>query len=159
MLEYKIETQKERATVHFTGKITDDVGTPLSRLAFELKDATHIYFNFRNVRNLDSLGIRRWVLFLREVEQHAELFFEECTPEIVDQINVTPALLGQAFVSSFFTNYLCQGCSASSVTLTETKTLAKGAYPTPPTCSTCKTAMETEELESEYFQFLDRLQS
>lgn len=157
MLEYNINQIDEgEIRINFTGKIEDKISVPLTKLTCEIEDAKVIHFNFSQVHNMDSLGIRRWVMFLRELEVGRKLYFEDCTTDIINQINITPAFLGHAVVSSFYTKYLCTKCDATELILAKTADVPVDSYPEPPLCKTCREPMETEELESEYFHFLSR---
>lgn len=157
MLEYKLDfLDDDVAAVHFTGKIREDIGAPLTKLMFELQNAKTVRFDFKEVDNMDSLGIRRWNIFLRELESVGQIFFENCSTSVISQINVTPSFLGPAKVRSFYTRYNCPTCNVTSEVLVNAETLPPGEFPEATACPKCQQLMETEELESEYFAFLLR---
>ena len=94
---------------------------------------------------------------MRGFEKNRELVFEECTSEIVMQINMIPSFKGSAKVKSVYGSYSCEYCGHSQVHLFE-----EGKnFPANPNdtveevnCSNCQKTMEMEELEEEFFAFL-----
>ena len=155
-MEYKITEQSGAAVVALAGAINEDAELNLQALTKELAGKAKVVFNFANVKSINSLGVRAWVMFLRGLDDGREIAFNECPPDVIMQINMIPSFLGRARVASFFTNYICENCDFTQKILIDTTALKPKTLPQPQACPKCKAEMETEELEEEYFAFLLR---
>jgi hypothetical protein len=143
--------------VRYVGPINEDAEVHLSGVPDQL--GKNIIFNFRHVEYVNSCGVRAWINFLREVEKgNRQIIFEECTPEIVGQINMIPNFKSKAHVKSVYASYACDNCGHQQWTLFEEgRNLPQSSNTTlnPPNCEKCKSQMEMEELEDEFFAWLD----
>lgn len=155
-MEYSILQNDDGKNVSLVGVINEDSEIAFKNLVSELKEAKSIIFNFAQVKSINSLGVRAWVSFLRTLEEGRKISFTECTTDIIMQINMIPSFLGKATVSSFYVNYICEICSKEDKKLFETASLPPKTYPPAPKCDNDDCAMQTEELEDEYFVFLMR---
>ena len=102
--------------------------------------------------------LRAWINFIRDISPGRTIAFEECTPDVVGQINMIPNFRGQANVRSVYAAYVCDGCGHSKWELFEAgKNLPSSseAEIAEQTCNKCGEAMEMEELEEEFFSWLD----
>ena len=84
--------------VVYAGPINEDTEVHLARVAAQL--GKNVIFNFRQVEYVNSCGVRSWINFLRDIQEGREVIFEECTPEIVSQINMIPNFRGKAHIKS-----------------------------------------------------------
>lgn len=150
-------TQKDNCDyVEYSGPIDAEAEVHLTQLVPKLgKDIT---FNFRQVASINSCGVRSWINFMRELEKDGRnIVFEECTSEIVMQINMIPSFKGKATITSVYGAYICDECGHE-----EAVKFIKGKnLPTNPDedlaqvmCSQCGSEMELEEVENEFFAFL-----
>lgn len=157
-MEYVIQEHNGAHWVSLSGVINEDAELPLKQVAQELEGANMVIFNFKDVRSVNSLGVRTWVTFLRSVDAVAgrTVYFAECIPDIIMQINMIPSFLGRASILSFYVNYVSLATNKTHRVLIETKELAPQTIPKAPNCPDTGTPMETEELEEEYFAFLMR---
>jgi anti-anti-sigma regulatory factor len=144
--------------VYLSGVINEDSEIPLKDATQSLEGATTVCFNFKDVQSVNSLGVRAWVTFLRGVESAAErqVYFYECVPDVIMQINMIPSFVGKAQIASFYVNYVSPATNKTHKILIETANLEPQAIPPAPNCPETGTPMETEELEEEYFAFLMR---
>lgn len=157
LLEYVVtQHDAQSCSVKLSGLINEDAELTLQAIASEINPFKKVLFNFSGVKTINSLGVRAWVMFVRLIEERREIWFDECTPDVIMQINMIPSFQGKAKVRSFFTNYVCTKCNANHTFLIDASKLAPKALPTAPACPNCKSEMETEELEDEYFAFLTR---
>ncbi len=155
-LHYRIIKEGNRDTIYFNGRINEDAEVTLA----ELKDkvGSECAFNLRDVAGINSLGVRAWIQFMRSFETGRKIVLEECTPEIVNQINMIPNFKGTCDIQSVYASYACENCGTEKLHLfvagdnmpknPETETLARVP------CPKCGTPMEMEELESEFFGWL-----
>jgi hypothetical protein len=157
-LECHVQEYNGAHWVTLSGVINEDAEIPLKDVAQNLENATMVIFNFKNVKTVNSLGVRAWVTFLRSVENipGRVVYFAECIPDIIMQINMIPSFLGKASILSFYVNYVSPSTNKTHRVLIETKDLQPQTIPTPPNCPDTGSPMETEELEEEYFAFLMR---
>ncbi|MFK7872117.1 MAG: hypothetical protein AB8C84_02955 [Oligoflexales bacterium] len=147
----------EVGKVILSGDINEDSEMALGQLKEQLP-AKSCTFNFKSVSSINSCGVRAWINFLREAESGRSVTFEECTPEVVSQINMIPNFKGQAKIHSVYAGYFCDSCENHSLQLFQDGTnLPKDMnidLPDVP-CSNCGEVMEMEELEEEFFGWLE----
>jgi hypothetical protein len=110
----------------------------------------------RDVDWVNSSGVRTWALFMRTFVEGRELSFDECSPAIMQQVNLVPSFLPVRSIRSFVVPYACMACQTKEDVLVATpEARSKGAAAlTPPLCSKCGLAMECEESLDEYLSFL-----
>jgi len=151
-----VEPAGEFERIHYAGPINEDAEVHLNRLIQTA--GPKVILNFRGVQNVNSCGVRAWINFLREFEKTRQVIFEECTPEIVAQINMIPNFKGKADVQSVYAAYGCDNCSHREWHLFEKgKNMPSGPSADVPeiTCPKCQHTMEMEELEEEFFGWMD----
>jgi len=73
-------------------------------------------FNFKGLASINSCGIRSWVNLLKELGT-SEVFYEECPPLVVRQLNMVPSFLGSAKVLSVFLPYVCDSTEEEKLEL------------------------------------------
>jgi hypothetical protein len=154
-LEFRA-TENEDNSKHFAlmGPINEDSEMSLKGILGELNGVSKATFNFAKVTTINSLGVRAWVQFLRAAEEGRNISFEECTPDVIAQINMIPSFSSKSKILSFYTNYICDSCNKTESILIQTANLKPKAMPEKAKCQTCQAEMETEELEDEYFAFI-----
>lgn len=156
-MEYNLNQQDDGTMlVALSGVINEDAEVGLQTLKGKLAEAKKIEFNFAGVKSINSLGVRAWVTFLRGIEENRDIFYAECVPDVIMQINMIPSFQDKAVIRSFYTNYICESCDKTQSVLIQTSSLAAKTGPAPQKCETCGQNTETEELEEEYFAFLMR---
>lgn len=147
--KFSIELQMKNnvAVLKLSGRIDEDA-------SFEkLKKAEEpIIINFRNVTAIDSLGVRNWVNFLKSISGK-EIYFEECPPVIVRQMNMIPNFVGDARVMSVFIRYVCEKCEKEKMTLVMRKDF-ENATESMPCGFWCKGVMEFDGHPRQYFAFV-----
>jgi hypothetical protein len=152
----QIDKKGEWDHVSYIGPINEDSEVHLAPLLQQLGPS--VVFNFRQVEYVNSCGVRAWITFLREVEKNRKLIYEECTPEIVGQINMIPNFLGTAHIRSIYGSYACTSCDNQKWEIfVEGQNLPTSpGDPVPEVkCNKCSAVMELEELEDEFFAWLD----
>jgi len=151
-----IEKKGQWEHISYTGPINEDTEVHLMPVVSQL--GPNVIFNFRKVEYVNSCGVRAWINFLREVEKGRKIIFEECTPEIVGQINMIPNFKSTAHIRSVYASYACESCDSQKwVLFEEGRNLPESSDATieTPECEKCNKAMEMEELEDEFFAWLD----
>lgn len=111
-----------------------------------------IVFNFKNLTAISSIGIRSWVNFLKDLAGK-EIYYEECPPLIVRQMNMVPSFIGNAKVLSVFVPYVCEKCEQEKLVLIGEAQLGKNVTESFP-CESCKQgSMEIDGHPQQYFAF------
>lgn len=111
----------------------------------------NIIFNFKDVTLINSLGIRNWVNFIKTLSAKP-VFYAECPPLIVRQLNMVPSFMGHAKVLSAFAPYVCDSCDNESAVLLEEK--AFGTLEEVIKCQKCgKEENELDGHPQQYFAF------
>ena len=111
--------------------------------------------------SLTKCGSAPSILQMRAVPSSLELVFSDLTIPLVEQANVVPNFLPRGRVDSFFAPYACPSCEAEA----QFRLVFPGDFPggslRPPdrTCADCAQALEFDDLEAEYFVFLERQQT
>ncbi|MCB9228445.1 MAG: hypothetical protein H6618_02450 [Deltaproteobacteria bacterium] len=155
-LTFQTKKQDDGEYVYFNGEINEDAEVSLAELPKHLESTC--VFNMKHVTSINSCGVRAWINFLREAEKSRNITFEECPPEIVSQINMIPNFRGKSHIRSVFASYVCENCDSQHLQLfTEGENLPTSPDEEVPeiTCQKCGETMEMEELENEFFSWLD----
>jgi anti-anti-sigma regulatory factor len=151
-----IEKRGEWEQLIYQGPINEDTEVHLMPTLQQL--GSNVIFNFRKVEYVNSCGVRAWINYLREVEKGRRIIFEECTPEIVSQINMIPNFKGTAHIKSVYASYACNSCDHQTWQLFEEgrnlPNTANEEIPAPK-CEKCGGGMDMEELEDEFFAWVE----
>lgn len=130
----------------------------------DLSNAKLIYLDLRDVRNLNSMGLRNWVQWVKGLKAKHQMVFRNCPRSVVDQMNILQGFLPMgAIVESFFVPYVCDHCGHDESFLAtrgqdymegsiDTKEGASMASSRP--CPSCGKNMEMDVVPSKYFNFL-----
>ncbi len=137
------------------GDINEDADVYFPTLLAAL--GKNVIVNFREVSSINSCGVRAWITFLREFEVSRSIVFEECTPDIISQINMIPNFRGKSTMNSVYASYTCQNCGhAQNHLFTKGQNMpasvGEGAGEVP--CKKCGKPSEMDELEEEFFAWL-----
>ena len=142
--------------LNYIGPINEDSEVHLPKLLQTL--GPKVIVNFKQVENVNSCGVRAWITFMRDLEKGRSLVFEECTPEIVSQINMIPNFKGKAVVQSVYGGYSCPKCGHQQLHLFEKgKNLPAnaGGAVEEVKCVKCASVSELDEIEEEYFAWVE----
>jgi anti-anti-sigma regulatory factor len=150
--KFKFEVTKtgNRNVVRLRGSIDED--TEFEGL---MKLAAPLVFNFKDLIAINSCGIRSWVNLLKDLG-NIEIYYEECTPVVVRQMNMVPSFVGNAKVLSVYVPYVCDDCEAEKLVLVPSDKFAGGkvsvqdSFP----CETCKKGtLELDGHPQQFFAF------
>lgn len=117
-----------------------------------------VSIDLEGVSFINSCGVREWVKAVQLFPKQAEIQFLRCAPRIVEQANYVANFTGNGKIVSFFAPYFCPKCQKERTALLQSADFKSGAPSQAPTqkCATCGTKMDFDDLEEEYFSFLDR---
>ena len=154
---YTVEKQQDWEHIHLKGPINEDAEVVLPQLEQQL--ATQCIFYFDEVSNINSCGVRAWIHFIRRNSAKHKMIYEGCTPEIVSQINMIPDFKGNATIKSVLASYHCPSCDTTQLIRFERgvnlpQSADEGVEAV--ACPNCNNVMENEELEEEFFAWVDQ---
>ena len=112
-----------------------------------------IRLNLRQVKRINSHGVRSWLEGIRKVPGGAAVEFVECSPAIIDQANMVAGFLGRGIVASFFVPILCARCGYEHDELFFTEDYTRDGHLPSVSCPRCATTLKLDELESNYLLF------
>lgn len=119
------------------------------------KEQGPIHLNLSGITGINSLGIRMWVNFWRELSS-TPVFYIECPPVIVRQMSMIPSFSGHAQVLSVYAPYVCNDCETEQLVLISSEQLMSNPPQIPETltCNQCKVGeMELDGSPRQYFSF------
>jgi anti-anti-sigma regulatory factor/DNA-directed RNA polymerase subunit RPC12/RpoP len=143
------------ACVKFVGTI--DEGFEGKKLGMTAAADT-LVLDLGGVKKISSFGIREWVDFVTTASKHARsIILIECTPKVVDQLNMVANFTGGGRVFSFYAPFRCDYCDAEHRVLLQVdrdhegmKSLKLGERP----CLSCKESMYFDEDGATFFSYL-----
>jgi anti-anti-sigma regulatory factor len=150
------------ACIKFVGTIDESFeGKKLGMTA----SADTLVLDLGGVRKISSFGIREWVDFVTAAAQKArQLILIECTPKVIDQLNMVANFAGGGRVFSFYAPFRCDYCDSEQRALLQIdrdfeaiKSLRLAERP----CSSCNESMYFDEDGATFFSYLiaqDRFQ-
>lgn len=161
----QVSIQGTIATATLAGIIDEDI--ELSQLLNHLKclapKINEIHFDLSQIVRINSCGIREWFLLMKNLAPLAPLRFFKVAECIFEQANMIPGLFGDVSrggrneLISFYAPYSCSKCRTEQRILLEPNSIQyKLGQPQAPQslCPQCKTPLQFEGVDSEYFQLL-----
>lgn len=150
------------ACIKFVGTIDESFeGKKLGMTA----TADTLVLDLGGVKKISSFGIREWIDFVTAAARHArQLVLIECTPKVIDQLNMVANFAGGGRVFSFYAPFRCDYCDSEHRVLLQVdrdfeaiKSLRLAERP----CPACKEAMYFDEDGATFFSYViaqDRFQ-
>ncbi|HEX3764292.1 MAG TPA: hypothetical protein VHW23_36610, partial [Kofleriaceae bacterium] len=150
------------ACIKFAGTIDESFdGKKLGATA----GADTLVLDLGGVKKISSFGIREWVDFVTTAARHARsLILIECSPKVIDQLNMVANFAGGGRVFSFYAPFRCDYCDAEHRVLLQIdrdfealKALKLAERP----CLSCKESMYFDEDGATFFSYIlgqDRFQ-
>ncbi len=111
--------------------------------------------NLKEIRRINSFGVRAWIDAIRRIPAEVRLTFVECPPPVVDQCNMVTGFLGHGVLKSFYAPMTCEECDEQHNQLFDTQECRNngGKLPSTP-CPRCGRDMEVDDLEEQYLLFV-----
>jgi anti-anti-sigma regulatory factor len=128
------------------------------RLASQIRARTLI-LDLGGIRKISSFGIREWTDFIKAVARGVDRIVAiECTPKVVDQLNMVSDFLGgKGQVFSFYAPYRCDYCDVDRRVLFQVdrdQAAIRGMRPPEQLCETCSRPEYFDEEPGSYFAYL-----
>ena len=149
---FNIETSERNGKMYVRVSGVIDEHADLKPLSSITTDAE---VNLKDVRRINSFGVRSWMDAVRRVPKNVELVFVEAPPPVVDQCNMVRGFLGHGKLESFFAPMVCEECDEQAKVLFDTARCRElgGKLPSTP-CKSCGRDMEVDDLEEQYLLFV-----
>ena len=151
-LSWTMDRSKDVTIVNMAGAITEDCN--IEKLAVELEAHPKVRLELSGVRRINSAGVREWVNFIKDLSGKAQVELVECSPPMVDQLNVFANFSGDARVVSIQAPFLCIDCDEDASVVIDITGSPK-LPPASPICKKCGQEMEFDNLIEFYFQFIN----
>lgn len=131
-----------------------DMAAPLS----DMEGVSRLEILSGEVSRINSAGVRNWIRALARVSATLELVFHELSIPLVEQANMVPNFLPRGRVESFFAPYVCPECQMEVPRrLVYPDDFPAGVLRTlESNCEKCAVPLEFDDLEAEYFTFLEK---
>ncbi len=115
-MKYVFTPTPELITVAFDGALTEGVQIALHDVTSRLpSQPVRIRFDMAGIRQVNSIGIREWLTFVRGIEKKHALVFAECPAEFMGFALMVPGIVGAGRVESFSCVFRCLTCRTTSV--------------------------------------------
>src|SRR5262245_10323608 len=140
-MEFSVSQSQDKADVLLEGTIDESAGAPLTRLRKTLVGSKRVVFDCQGVSNINSTGLRLWVEFLKSLRGALAYEFQRCSVYFVDYANMSPGLVRDAGIHSFFAPFRCPSCNTSHELLLERTQLPENGGFGEHACPKCSTAL------------------
>src|ERR1700760_4048476 len=143
------------ACIKFVGTI--DEGFEGKKLGMTA-GADTLVLDLGGVKKISSFGIREWVDFvITAAKSTRQLILIECTPKVIDQLNMVANFAGGGRVFSCYAPFRCDYCDTEHRALLQVdrdfEAIKAGKLAERP-CLSCKESMYFDEDGATYFSYL-----
>jgi hypothetical protein len=117
-----------------------------------------LHINCAGVNRINSVGVKAWIQYFDTLRMRGtKVELHECSPVIVEQLNLVVNFHCGAKINSVQVPYSCPGCKNQFVQSFGVESLKKNQYQIPAQkCPKCGTAGSFDDFPEEYFEFLMR---
>ena len=111
--------------------------------------------NCRGLTRINSVGVKTWINYFQKLKMAGiTIRFEECSPPIVEQLNMISNVSCGGEVVSVLLPYSCVKCMKEFVIPLETKNINPDALPQAK-CERSDCANQFDDVSEDYFYFLN----
>jgi anti-anti-sigma regulatory factor len=117
-----------------------------------------VMVNCKNVDRMTSDGVKAWIKFFQDLQRReVKMTFHDCSPAIISQVNMIVNFLCGGALKSLYVPYTCKKCKKGYFMKIGARKLKKLYKEMPqPQCPVCGQSLSFDDVESEYFNFLER---
>lgn len=143
-------------TIVLSGELTDE--HDFAAKMGEAPTQKDLIVKSKLLNRLNSMGIRAWLKFFRAAQtQGNKIRFQDCSPEVVEQMNLFHNFNCGGSIESVWLPFLCVKCHAEPRALFTAEELKKIAPQISPIkCSKCGSEAKFDDILEGYFKFLKR---
>lgn len=118
--------------------------------------AKEVFFDLRHLALINSVGVSRWIAFLRQMPDSVVYHLAHCSVAFCAQASFVPDMVGRGDVISFYAPYYCPTCDCDLERELHAASLQQsGDVPAMP-CPTCGQDLVFEDVPERYLSFLRR---
>ena len=114
--------------------------------------------NCKEINRINSIGVKGWIKYFQSLTaKGVKLKFIECSTAIVEQINLISNFTCGGVVESIYVPFACSSCKTELIALFKAADLKQNGIQLPELkCTKCSGKAVFDDIEEEYFAFLDR---
>ncbi len=120
--------------------------------------AQTLILDMGSIARISSFGLREWSDFIRTVEKTVKnIYLIECTPKVVDQLNMVANFAGKGLVYSFYAPYRCDFCDLDRQILFQVdrdRDAVRNNRPPEQPCEVCGNPEYLDEDPATFFSYL-----
>jgi predicted Ser/Thr protein kinase len=112
-----------------------------------------ICLDLSSIKRINSMGVRCWLDAFRARHSSASVTFERCSPALVSQLGMIPAMTQGVVVASVMAPYFCESCDNESLELVDCSEVVD-RQPPERVCTMCGKRLEFDEMPEQFFAFM-----
>lgn len=155
MITAKCERKNQGYLVQLIGAVDDDANLEqaigaLPAPPFEL----HVHCG--QINRINSVGVKGWIKYFQGIQaRQIPLFFWDCSPPIVQQMNLVFNFLCGGKPVSVQASFSCESCDHIFLQTLQVAALYQSGFEVPDQkCPKCAAAASFDDLPKMYFKFL-----
>jgi hypothetical protein len=155
MLTANLGKKGNALIVQLTGDV-DDAANLEGVIGGIPKPPMELHVNCAQINRINSVGVKGWIKYFRAAEANGvPVYFYDCSPAIVQQMNLVFNFLCGGKVLSLRANFACESCGATSLYTLKVPDLLQSSFNVPDQkCVKCGKAASFDDLPKMYFKFL-----
>jgi anti-anti-sigma regulatory factor len=155
MLDAKVGKKGEHPLFQLVGDV-DDAADFDKIMGAGVQSAKEVHVDCSRVDRINSVGVKGWIKFFRALQtRNVPVFFWDCAPPIVQQMNLVFNFACGAKVMSVQATFSCDSCDSSFRKTLAVPELISWAFKVPSqTCVKCSKPASLEDMPNIYFKFL-----
>jgi anti-anti-sigma regulatory factor len=103
-MKVRVSQDSQGSVVVLSGDVDERVSDGLREITAKAK-ATDVTFDCEGVQNINSIGMRQWMMFMASFGAQRKLTFRRCPSALIDYAVIIPKLFGSGRVESFYMSY------------------------------------------------------
>lgn len=119
-----------------------------------------VVINCAGITQISSFGLRQWFRLMDDINKRSEdLYFVECSPKVIDQLNLVAGFGGMGQVLSFYAPYQCERCRTDRRILFRVdldRQMLRDQQPPTFTCRVCEGKEYLDDDPEGYFSWFTR---
>ncbi len=140
------ERHDKSLTLEFSGRVDESSALPSLT---QCESLVELVLDLKNLTSMNSMGIKAWVLWIKQVPKHLRIIYRRCPAFLVSQMKVFLGFLPPgARIESFYVPYFCPACKA--ITAIPYDNTPQTALEDSITCPKCQQAAEIDIIKSDF---------
>ncbi len=149
------EKKGDTLIIRFSGEVAEDAN--FDQLIGPISGPVTLHC--KEISRINSMGVKAWIRYFQAmVAKGAKLHFVECSPSVVEQINLIMSFTCGGTIESIYIPYACVSCYKGLVGLFRVDDLKRTQLQLPElSCPKCNNKAVFDDIQEEYFRFLERI--